>query len=325
MTLDPSSTDPSAYGQQVTFDAQVRVIGGGPVTPTGTVLFYDGDPAAGGTPIGVSQVLVGGQASITTAGLSVRYPRDLRGLHARFRQLHRQHVMPLSQTVIPATPTITWASPAPITYGTPLGPAQLDATASVPGSFAYTPAAGVVLHAGNNQTLSVTFTPTDHIDYTIATAMTTISVNQATPSITWASPAPITYGTALGPAQLDATASVPGSFAYTPAAGVVLHAGNNQTLSVDLHTHRSDRLHVATAIDHDQRQSGHALDHLGQPRSDHLRHAARPRPARRHRLGARLICLLASRRCCPSRRQQPDALRRSSRPPIRSTTRSPPR
>ncbi len=140
--------------------------------------------------------------------------------------------LPLSQTVIPATPIITWASPAPITYGTALGAAQLDATASVPGTFAYSPTAGAVLNAGDNQPLSVTFTPTDNIDYTIATAMTTISVNPATPVITWASPAPITYGTALGAAQLDATAAVPGSFAYAPAAGVVLNAGDNQPLSV---------------------------------------------------------------------------------------------
>ncbi len=151
-------------------------------------------------------------------------------------------------SVNPATPVITWASPAPITYGTPLGPAQLDATASVPGSFAYSPAAGAVLNAGNNQTLSVTFTPTDNIDYTIATAMTTISVNPATPIITWASPPPITYGTPLGPAQLDATASVPGSFAYSPAAGAVLNAGNNQPLSVTFTPTDNIDYTIATAM-----------------------------------------------------------------------------
>ena len=69
-----------------------------------------------------------------------------------------------------AAPTITWANPADIIYGTPLGAAQLDATASVPGTFAYTPAAGTVLNAGQGQTLSVTFTPTDSIDYPTATA-----------------------------------------------------------------------------------------------------------------------------------------------------------
>ena len=61
-------------------------------------------------------------------------------------------------TVIQATPVVTWNNPAAIAYGTALSTAQLNATASVPGSLAYTPAAGVVLNAGT-QTLSVTFTP----------------------------------------------------------------------------------------------------------------------------------------------------------------------
>src|SRR5205809_4507977 len=39
--------------------------------------------------------------------------------------------------------------------------AQLNATATVTGTFAYTPAAGTVLSAGSGQMLSVTFTPTD--------------------------------------------------------------------------------------------------------------------------------------------------------------------
>jgi hypothetical protein len=135
-------------------------------------------------------------------------------------------------SVLRATPAVTWASPAPITFGTPLGPTELDATASVPGSFAYTPAAGTLLNAGNNQTLSVSFTPSDIADYTTASAATTLNVNQATPVLTWSSPTPITYGTPLGPDQLDATASVPGAFTYSPAAGAVLHAGGSQMLSV---------------------------------------------------------------------------------------------
>jgi hypothetical protein len=40
-----------------------------------------------------------------------------------------------------------------------LGSGQLNATADVPGTFAYTPAAGTVLPVGNAQTLSVIFTP----------------------------------------------------------------------------------------------------------------------------------------------------------------------
>jgi hypothetical protein len=84
-------------------------------------------------------------------------------------------------TVNPATPTITWANPADITFGTPLGPAQLDATASVPGKFTYTPAAGTTLPAGPGQILSVSFTPTDSTDFTSATGSTTINVLVLTP------------------------------------------------------------------------------------------------------------------------------------------------
>jgi hypothetical protein len=60
----------------------------------------------------------------------------------------------------PPPAVITWNNPAPITYGTPLSGVQLNAT-SVPGTFAYSPAAGQVLNAGNGQILSVTFTPDD--------------------------------------------------------------------------------------------------------------------------------------------------------------------
>ena len=60
----------------------------------------------------------------------------------------------------------------------------------------------------------------------------TFAVIQATPVMTWANPASIVYGTALGASQLNATANVAGTFVYTPAAGTVLNAGAGQTLSV---------------------------------------------------------------------------------------------
>ena len=128
-------------------------------------------------------------------------------------------------TVNQATPAITWPTPAPIIYGTPLGAAQLDASSKVAGTYAYTPPAGTILTVGS-QPLSVTFTPTDTNDYTTATAGVTLTVNQATPPITWATPAAITYGTPLSTAQLNASSTVAGTFAYSPAAGTVLTAGS---------------------------------------------------------------------------------------------------
>src|SRR5262249_21660417 len=133
--------------------------------------------------------------------------------------------------VLKATPSVTWPAPADIVFGTALGSTQLDATANVAGTFAYSPAAGTVLHAGTGQTLSATFTPTDAADYNSAAASTTINVLKAAPTVTWSAPADIVFGTALGSTQLDATANVPGSFAYSPAAGTVLHAGTGQALS----------------------------------------------------------------------------------------------
>ena len=81
-------------------------------------------------------------------------------------------------------------------------------------------------------TLHVDFTPTDTVNYTTASKDVSIKINKVTSTITWANPAGITYGTALGATQLNATASVPGTFVYTPAAGTVLNAGT-QTLHVD--------------------------------------------------------------------------------------------
>jgi hypothetical protein len=80
---------------------------------------------------------------------------------------------------VPVTPTITWPAPAAITFGSALSSEQLDATASVPGTFVYNPAAGTVLQAGANQTLSVTFTPTNTNSFTTATATNSITVNPA--------------------------------------------------------------------------------------------------------------------------------------------------
>ena len=217
-----------------------------------------------------------------------------------------------------ATPTVTWTNPADITYGTALSADQLNATASVPGSFVYTPALNAVLNAGNNQTLSLEFTPTDETNYnkvlkevfinvlktssntvvTVnnavydgnahgATAVATgfggleqaltvtysgrngtnygpstvaptnagdytasatfdgdsdhnsssdskdYSIAKADVTINWSNPSDIVYGTALSAAQLNATASVPGSFVYNPAIGKVLAVGDSQTLHAD--------------------------------------------------------------------------------------------
>ena len=135
----------------------------------------------------------------------------------------------VSLTVSKATPTITWQTPVSVAHGTPLSADQLNATASVPGAFVYTPAEGEVLAAGVEE-LSVVFTPTDTTNYTESQASVALKVTKDTPTITWPTPASIAYGTPLSADQLNATASVPGKFVYIPAAGAVLGAGTHTPL-----------------------------------------------------------------------------------------------
>ncbi|WP_215734181.1 beta strand repeat-containing protein, partial [Geobacter grbiciae] len=131
-----------------------------------------------------------------------------------------------------ATSTITWATPTAVPVGTALSSTQLNATANTAGTFTYTPATGTVMSTVGTQALSVSFTPTDSTNYTSATASVSLSVvAKQLPTITWAAPAAITYGTALDATQLNATANVAGTFVYTPASGTVLNAGS-QTLLV---------------------------------------------------------------------------------------------
>ena len=138
---------------------------------------------------------------------------------------------------VTSTSIIKWSTPAPITYGTPLGHEQLDATANVTGTFAYTPPAGTVLSVGTHQ-LSVTFTPSNAA-YGKATASVTLTVKPAVPCVIWL-PLPLFAGTPLGPFQLDAFAIdpdrlfrlVPGKFTYSPKAGTVLSAGDHDLTAI---------------------------------------------------------------------------------------------
>jgi hypothetical protein len=100
-----------------------------------------------------------------------------------------------SLTVNSATPTLNWAVPASIAYGTLLSANQLDATASVSGTFMYNPPAGIVLPPGVH-TLTATFTPADATDYKTPPPVTvTLDVTSATLIVT-ANSATRIYGSA---------------------------------------------------------------------------------------------------------------------------------
>ena len=57
------------------------------------------------------------------------------------------------------------------------------------------------------------------------TAGGTLIIAKATPIISWTTPMPIPYGTALSASQLNASSTVAGTFTYSPSFGAVLPAG----------------------------------------------------------------------------------------------------
>ena len=100
------------------------------------------------------------------------------------------------------------------------------------------------------QLLSVMFTPFDISHYTTATGTVHINVD---PPIAFGSPRrspgriprPSLRGTPLGPAKLDATASVPGTFVYNPPAGNPVASGREPCPHG--HVYSRDTAHYTTA------------------------------------------------------------------------------
>lgn len=81
------------------------------------------------------------------------------------------------------TPAISWPAPSPLQYGLTLDASRLNATANVPGAFAYHPPAGTAPDSGN-QVLSVVFTPLDTNDYYAVTSYTNLTVGLAPLAVT---------------------------------------------------------------------------------------------------------------------------------------------
>ena len=254
VTTLTSSKNPSLVTDSVTFTVRVAASGAptqGP-SPTGTVVLMDGTATlTSGTVDGT------GTYTFTTTALT-QATHLITATYAGDATFATSSAT-LSQVVnhAPAVaPTLTWATPESIVYGTALSGAQLNAAAidatgaAIPGVLVYTPALGTILDAGT-KTLSVTFTPTDLLSFTVATKTVSLVVSKASPVIAWATPASIVYGTALSATQLNAAATgvtgaaLPGVFTYTPALGSVPAPGT-QSLSVSFAATNATDYAVAT-------------------------------------------------------------------------------
>ena len=156
-------------------------------------------------------------------------------------------------TITRATPTIVWANPAQIPFGTALSDGQLNATADTGGTFIYSPFAGSILSTGPGQQLSVQFLPTDTFNYT--TAFKTVFITVFTPVIITsgptASPNPVSVGAKVlftvaatagsaitwswdfGDGTLDNTNSATVSHAFTAAGTYTVVASATDTTGLN--------------------------------------------------------------------------------------------
>jgi hypothetical protein len=176
VTVTPSSTSiTTAQSLSVTI-----TVSGSP-TPTGTVILTGGGYTSATIALSSGSASIGIPAGSLVVGsdtLTAIYTPDSSSSSTYNSAIGTGSAVTV--TLPKSTPTISWAVPASIPYGTALSATQLNASSGgIAGSFVYTPASGAVLGAGK-QTLSVTFTPTDTTDYNTATATVTLTVSQAT-------------------------------------------------------------------------------------------------------------------------------------------------
>jgi hypothetical protein len=117
---------------------------------------------------------------------------------------------------------VTWATPAPITAGTPLSSTQLDAVGNTAGTYVYTPASGTVLSQGST-TLSVTFTPTDQESYpgTATTTVTQVVNGQTSATVSLTNLAQTYTGSPLPVTVMTSPASLTVGLTYTGTGGTV--------------------------------------------------------------------------------------------------------
>ena len=187
--VTPSQTSPSTNSCLVYYDRVTNALA--LLNDAGTA--YMGAPVGSAGPLQNSQcrVTMGSSTTVTLSGNTltlnlaltftpafggaknlVMYASNAAAVNSGWQSRGTWTVPTTTRT----TPTLTWPAPAPINFGTALSGTQLNATANVPGTFAYSPPAGTVLPPGAGQTLSVTFTPTDLANYTTATASVAITV-----------------------------------------------------------------------------------------------------------------------------------------------------
>ena len=217
-----SPTGALSYGQSVQLTVSVSPATSNNYTATGSVTIYDGTTALG------TVNLSSGQTVFTTAALQGG-THNLTASYSGDANFAPTTSSASTISISSISPTLSWNTPAAISYGTLLSASQLNATATgvggspVPGTFTYTPSLGTVLGSGT-QTLSVSFLPADSVDYTTANLTVNLLVNQDGTTVTLASSAiPQLSGNAV---TFTATVTASPQGAPVPAGTVTFNDGS---------------------------------------------------------------------------------------------------
>ena len=191
--------------------------------------------------VGAETVSLSGTASgaFATAGVGAGKAVTVSGLNLTGGDAGNYTLTPLVLTaaITPAPLTVTADNKTKTYDGTTYtggytvsytGFVASETTGVLGGTLGFGGAAATATQAGAH---AITPRGLTSANYALSFADGTLTIGQASPTITWPQPAAIVYGAPLTAAQLNAVGSVPGTMTYTPVGGTVLEPGN-YTLSV---------------------------------------------------------------------------------------------
>jgi Bacterial Ig-like domain (group 3) len=258
-------------GQPFGFSVNVRDSQGNPVDSGTVTVSPSVDP--GGAPILGTLTVPITDGTATFSGLSIDQVNDGYTLTATVTGTSVSTTAGTLDVTAPTSPYYTQvavsASPGSSTFGQSVA---LTATvSSIGGSM---PTGTVTFEDGStdlgqanlsNGTASIVITPASAGTETItviypggsndrsSTGTHQLTVAKATPTLSWATPAGIVAGAALGAAQLDATAAfdgspLAGSFVFSPAQGAILPAGEDVLTVTFDPANTSDFTSVTTSV-----------------------------------------------------------------------------
>lgn len=220
-----STTEEGSETQTQTVSGTAQPVSGA-ITATGAV--YPGGVVLSWSAANATAVHVAGPScdtsttggSTTVGGLNVgtyTYTLTAEGVDGPITRTATATITPkpVDFTVPNLAPTYDGAS-HPAAVSSSDGGATYSVTYSAPG---YGPTNTPPVNAG-----AYTVTVTANGNFS-GSGTGTVTIAKATPVVTWNPSSPIVYGVAIGAAQLNASANVPGTFSYAASLGTVLPAG----------------------------------------------------------------------------------------------------